>query len=370
MKDLMNFIQSNVDSIVDLAIEICRVPSPTGSESEKCRLIQGILRDYEIDGVSEDDAGNVIVAYNPYDAAKYLVLAAHVDTVFNDVAEINPTFSKNRLCAPSIHDNSINIAALLFIVKATHMLRLKFGYGVLFVFDVGEEGLGNLRGIKEILRVWEEKIHAIIAVDGGYDKINVDAVGVSRYSVTVTSSGGHSWGDFGKENAIAICAEIICELYRIIAPTDPRTTYNVGTIAGGTTVNSIAGSANMLIEFRSEDAGCLGQMENTFRTILKNAEREDVSTALESVGNRPAGNIDRNSDLFRIIVDVRRAMEMADNYCAGSSDINVPLSRGIPAVSFGVCKGGNVHSTDEFLEVDSLETGLNHLVRILGKYLS
>jgi hypothetical protein len=187
---IKDYIKKNIPSLINLTEEICRIPSPTGQEEKKAHSIFDRLSE---DQVSIDEVENVLYLHNNIDESnRIIVVAAHIDTVFPDNIEIKPEIRDNKLYAPSVLDNSVNVAALLFIIEMFNKLNINFKKGILFAFNVGEEGLGNLKGIRHIVDKWKSNIDGVIAVDGGYEKIVNKAVGSMRYRLEINTEGGHS----------------------------------------------------------------------------------------------------------------------------------------------------------------------------------
>jgi tripeptide aminopeptidase len=362
---IKDYIKKNIPSLINLTEEICRIPSPTGQEEKKAHSIFDRLSE---DQVSIDEVENVLYLHNNIDESnRIIVVAAHIDTVFPDNIEIKPEIRDNKLYAPSVLDNSVNVAALLFIIEMFNKLNINFKKGILFAFNVGEEGLGNLKGIRHIVDKWKSNIDGVIAVDGGYEKIVNKAVGSMRYRLEINTEGGHSWSNFGNENAILHAARLIDRLYKINVPKEPKTTYNVGLINGGISVNTIAQNAEMMLDFRSEEGSCLEQLIKEYERILlavHDNSYDKVSRESKLIGERPCG-INYHNPYPEIIEAVREDMGMVTEFASGSTDANIPMSMGIPAISFGVGKGFGSHTTEEYLEIDSLETGLEHLIRFI-----
>lgn len=361
--ELGRYIQENKQKILDLAVELCQIPSPTGHEEKKADFIRQWLKGISGRDADLDEAGNVIYTLPASGSGSFFVYAAHMDTVFGEETTICPSIAGNRILAPSIWDNSINIAGLLFLVRWMEKAGIPPRRNILFVFDTGEEGYGNLKGIRYLFESWKGRICGLLAVDIGYDGVIDKAVGSRRYSVLIETKGGHSWLDFGAENAIAIASQIIAGLYSIHLPPAPKTTYNAGIIKGGTSVNTIAGASEIQIDLRSEDAKCLSELENKFLQIVEGFQSPDVNIYCTLTGDRPCGSGSPTSDLMARVIRIRQELGLGLDFGAGSTDANIPLSLGIPAVSFGVCNGGDAHTLQEYIETDTLETGIRHLFR-------
>ncbi|HOJ11761.1 MAG TPA: M20/M25/M40 family metallo-hydrolase [Clostridiales bacterium] len=399
----LDYVEKNIQEIIDLTIEICKIPSPTGNEQQKALFIKDKLLEYGANDANIDQAGNVLYLHKNYlsDRRKITLITAHIDTVFHNTENIEPIVKEGKIFAPSAGDNSVNVAALIFIIKMLNELEISFKKDILFAFDVGEEGLGNLKGIKAVFDNWEDDISEVIALDLAYDNVVNNAVGSKRYMVSVNTEGGHSWGSFGNDNAIFYSSSIIKDLYDIDVPKKPKTTYNVGVIKGGTSVNTIAAYTEFLVDMRSEDKEQLKELDNKFLSIANRYLEEykgRVAINLQIIGERPCGikiearktkcntedslefnaehdsefNAEHNSEcnleynsMEERLIRVRGKLNFPVNFVSASTDANIPLSKGIPALSFGVCRGGNSHRLDEYIELDSLDRGMKHLIHFL-----
>ncbi len=346
----------------------------TGNEEQKANYILERLKEFGCDAPYIDEVGNVIYLHNDKTGDSFvqnnvIVFAAHIDTVFQDVWEINPVIKDDRIYAPSILDNSINVAGQMYCIKMLKDLNIDLEKPILFVFDVGEEGLGNLKGIRHAVDQWKYRIEAVIALDLGYESVVDTAVGSRRYAVTIQTEGGHSWGDFGNQSAILHASKIIDDIYKIKVPVSPKTTYNVGIIKGGTSINTIAQDVEIAVDLRSIDETSLEQLYKEFMSIIEKHESDQVRISIQTLGERPCGKTSHDSDLIKKLMEIRQEFGMAMNFNASSTDANYPISLGIPSVSFGVAQGKGVHTLDEYLIVESVKTGMNHLMSFVCRYV-
>ncbi|WP_330605402.1 M20/M25/M40 family metallo-hydrolase [Gehongia tenuis] len=262
---------------------------------------------------------------------------------------------------PGVCDDTANLAVLMMMAKYVTQRGLRPKQGLLFVANSCEEGLGNLKGSRQIMKDYGERIQAVFSFDGGYTGISNNAVGSTRYRVEVKTEGGHSYGSFGNRNAIAYLASMIQTLYNMKVPTKAKTTFNVGMISGGTSVNTIAQQAEMLYEYRSEDRECLAVMERMFGAVVEAYRAMDIEVNVEILGQRPCkGDVDEAEQerLTKKCLDIVAEYVGSVPECsAGSTDCNIPLSLGIPAVCVGVCHGQGAHTREEWLEISSLKAG-------------
>lgn len=367
MERLDIYIKEHMEYICNLTSDICSIPSATGDEERKANYVLGKIREITGGEGWKDAAGNVLYHIDSGMPPKATLVTAHIDTVFENQDVIRTYRQGQRIYGPSVWDNSVNIAGLIFCIKMIHDLKPSIGKSILAGFDVGEEGFGNLKGIRHIMEDWEGKIDEVIALDLGYERIINKAVGSRRYSVLVQTKGGHSWSAFGEANAIVYASQIVAALYDIKIPAYPKTTYNAGLIHGGISVNTIAPQAEIIFDFRSEEEKSLLDLEQKFFDILKGFSQQGVEIRTTLLGERPCGKEMDMSDLIGKISDIRNSIGLDTEFSAASTDANVPLSLGIPAVSFGVCNGSGAHTQEEYIQLDTLETGIKQLVYFLLK---
>ncbi|OKY53772.1 M20/M25/M40 family metallo-hydrolase [Megasphaera cerevisiae] len=364
-KETFSYIERHQDRLVDLICTISSIPSPTGQEQKKAEWILQYLHNLGAAEAYIDRAGNVLFPWHVDASRPVLIYNAHIDTVFNQVDTITPTITGNILAAPSCGDNSSCTAGLLFLIGMIFELHIAAPAGILFAFNVGEEGLGNLKGMRHIMETWKNKVASVIAVDGKSDAIVNVAVGSRRYKVAVEAEGGHSWMHFGNANAIAVAAAMINELYALKVPYYPKTTYNIGTISGGTTVNSIAAYAEFTIDLRSESKEALLQLDTACSAIIQRAQTDTIKITATLLGERPCSSSVMKAEIYDRILDIRRKHGQDTVFIASSTDANIALSQGIPAMSFGICRGKGAHTVQETLELDSLVPGMQQLTEFI-----
>ena len=349
--------------VLELAQQLASIPSPSGFESEKAKFVQRWLLDHGIQS-DIDEVGNVVVTMKAEQSDKTQLYLAHIDTVFGGLEKIVVQINGNRICAPSIGDNSCNAAALMIALHAMVDSAKKPLYNRIIAFNVGEEGLGNLRGVRALMQRYTGQIGEVIAIDATSDAIVTTAVGSIRYRVEVKTCGGHSYSAFGNPSAIHYAAQIIDRIYDIQVPKHPKTTYNVGIIEGGTSVNTIAQSCSFLLDLRSEDAGCLKALETNVLDILDDERGEHALIELSLLGERPCGIDIADTQLVDRVNAIRAEVGLPVQSISGSTDCNIPLSLGIPSVCFGVYKGRGAHTMEEYIEADSIAKGLQQLLMV------
>lgn len=362
---ITTYIRSRQADFIDLLRRLIAIPSPTGQEGEKAAWVLAYLHSLGQGQAYIDEAGNVLCPCQIERWAVFPLYSAHMDTVFEGLTDLTPRIDGNILAAPSCGDNSSGVAALLFILAMLRDLNLTLPQGALFAFNVGEEGMGNLKGMRRIMADWKGRITEVLAVDCTFDDVVAIPVGSRRYRVSIEAQGGHSWMHFGHTSAIAAAASIISNLYALSVPAEPKTTYNVGTICGGTTINSIATNAEFTVDLRSESHDELERLDKAFLRLVSDARRDSLTLTTTLLGERPCSSGADISAQCRRIAAIRKTHCLDTSFIAGSTDANIPLSLGVPALSFGVCRSHDEHTTREWLELDTIETGL----QILAEYM-
>ena len=362
MEELKAYIQETLPELKELIIELCGIPAPSHHEEKRAEFCRDwLLRNgASPEQVRIDEALNVVCEV-PGETEEVIVFMAHTDTVFPD-REPMPYHEENgRMFCPGIGDDTANLAVLLMLARYVLTRGLRSRYTVVFAANSCEEGLGNLKGSFQLMKDYGSRTVEVVSFDGYYSGVANDAVGSTRYEVTVRTEGGHSFGNFGNRNAIHQLSRIINDLYGIEVPTRARTTYNVGVIHGGTSVNTIAQDASMLYEYRSEDLGCQEEMRRKFEAIVEQYRADGLEVEVRVLGNRPcAGEIDRDRQQAlteEVTALISRYSGEEPVVSASSTDCNVPLSMGINAICFGVCLGGGAHTREEWIDEASLPVG-------------
>ncbi len=367
-----NFKSENYyDLALYLTKELCSIPAPSHHEEKRAEYILNYLKGIGYDNAYIDEAKNVIWDIKG-NTDKYALIIAHTDTVFPDTTPMPIVEDETYLYCPGVGDDTVCVAIILAVCKYLKDVNYKPTTSLLFSANACEEGLGNLKGVKQIFKDYSGKIDHMFSIDcGGFSHIYNKSVGSHRYKVAVTTKGGHSYGAFGNPNAINELSKIVTQIYEIQVPKKEgtKTTYNVGIFEGGTSVNTICQKAEMLCEYRSDDLDCLNIMKNNFETIFETAKNNGVDIQVELIGNRPCmGNVDEQ----KMQALSKRAMDIQQKYsdkpvigCSASTDCNIPHSLGIPAVCIAGYVGKGAHTREERIEKESIKTGLNVLVDII-----
>lgn len=355
---------SRVHPTASLATRICEVPAPTGDEGRRADLVDRLLRERGY-ASERDDAGNVY-ARRGERGGPVLMLAAHTDTVFPVGTDTSVRVEGTTLHGPGIGDNSLGVAAAIAAFDILDELQATTDVDVVLAATTGEEGLGNLRGVRAAVERYRDELGALIAVEGhNLGRVTHAAVGSVRWRITTSGPGGHSWGAFGKPSAIHRLARIIAAIDDLSVPGDPKTTYNVGMIDGGVSVNTIAPRASALVDMRSVDARELQRLAERVGQLARDADGNGVSVEIEVLGERPAGQTPRAHWLVGTAGDILRRLGMQPIFDASSTDANVPMSLGIPAICIGMTHGANGHTTNELIELPPLATGLSQLATLI-----
>jgi acetylornithine deacetylase/succinyl-diaminopimelate desuccinylase-like protein len=286
-----------------------------------------------------------------------------LDTVFPGETSLQVKREGERIFGPGLGDNSLGVAALFGLLWALRERGIKPSGEIWFVANVGEEGLGNLRGMKAVVERFGGDVQAYLVLEGlALGHIYHRAVGVKRYRVIARTMGGHSWSDYGKPSAIHELARLIVQLTSLELPAHPRTTMNVGKISGGTSVNVIASEASLDLDLRSEGQATLAELIATVERLIQHANRPEVRVEAEVIGKRPAGEISPTHPLVRLAEGCLREQGLNPILTSGSTDANVPLSKGYPAVVLGISTGGSAHTVHEYIHTEPVEKGMEQLV--------
>lgn len=366
------FVKKHHSETLNLLKEFAAIPAPSGQEEKRAQFVMEWLQKQGASGVYKDAAGNVVFPYQCEGDGPIAVIMAHLDVVCPDTTPLAITEEEDRLTGPGVRDDTANLVNMLMCVKFLLECQQQVKCGLLFVADTGEEGLGNLKGSRQIWEDYHDRIREWIAFDLNYDTIYNRAVGSQRYRVTVRTTGGHSYKDFGGANAIVQLAGVLLDLCRAEIPQSPKVTFNVGEISGGTSINTIAQEASMLYEFRSESAQELKKMEQFFETVLEKHRADGTLVEVEELGIRPGnGKVDETAQKNleqRCLQAIRRYYKGDVYFESGSTDCNIPLSNGVAAVAIGTALGGGTHTRQEWVEKKSMETGQMIALKLVCSY--
>ena len=341
----MDAAQRNEPETLDLQVRLSEIPAPPFHEEARGREVARVFTALGLRDVRTDSAGNVIGVRPGKSARPNLVFAAHLDTVFPEGTNVKVKREGSLLKGPGIADDSRGLAVMLAVIRALNDARVETPGTITFVADVGEEGLGDLRGMKALFQeTLKGQVDKFISIDGTGLGITNGSVGSNRYKVTFKGPGGHSYADFGMANPIQAMGRAIAKIDALQVPSEPKTTFNVGRVGGGTSVNVIPFEAWMEVDMRSASPMVLKDLDARFNAAVRQAvadenarwnNRSPVTASAELLGVRPAGQTPKDSLIVRTALEVSRALRIEDSLHDASTDANLPMSLNIPAITIG-----------------------------------
>jgi acetylornithine deacetylase/succinyl-diaminopimelate desuccinylase-like protein len=359
--------------------ELVTVAAPPFGEGPRAEWLCERFRELGLEDVAVDGIGNAIGVYRGEESGRSCVLlSAHIDTVFPADTPIDPQLSGTRLAAPGACDNGAGVVAMLAIAAAMRHAQIRPACDLIFIGNVGEEGEGDLRGMRHLYEQapWRERVAAHVVLDGaGHEVAVTHALGSKRYLVTITGPGGHSWTDAARPNPVVVLSRAVARLGDLALSTKPRTTLNVGTMEGGTAVNAIPERATARFDARSTDAEQLIRLEVEIHRAVEDAVIEANQDAkkehaleftIDQIGDRPAGALSEQTILFENLRAVDRHFGIRTEPRIASTDANIPLSLGVPALSLGAGgDGGGIHTRNEWYDARGRELGLRRILLLL-----
>jgi acetylornithine deacetylase/succinyl-diaminopimelate desuccinylase-like protein len=349
---------------IENTLKIQAIPAPTFSEMQRSDFMRGAFEASGVERVEQDDLDNVY-AHIPGGNARALVISAHLDSVFPLDTALDSSRSAEHLAGPGIGDNAVALAALIEL--AVDLPSIDLAGDVWLIANVGEEALGNLRGMRRVVDRFSNRVCAYIALEGMVlGHIFHRALPVKRFRIRASTAGGHSWIHAGRPSAIHSMMQLGNQLLNLHLPEEPRTTLNIGCIQGGTSINSIAPACHIDVDIRSDDSRTLASISRKVERIARRHRSRTVRIEVELIGERPAGGLPTDHPLVQA---ARRALEQAGEgrvtLQAGSTDASLPLSRGIPAVCVGLTRGSGAHSLEERILIDPLPRGYEALLDLI-----
>lgn len=359
--------------------ELTEIPAPPFGEAARSEWLRARFTSLGLEDVHIDELGNVLGLLAPKPQAPLIAISAHLDTVFPSGTALKTREEGNRLFGPGISDNAAGVIAVLAMVAAIKRAQLQPTTNILFIGNVGEEGEGNLRGMRHLFSVprWRDAIQSLLVVDGaGTDTYVTQALGSRRFEVTFRSPGGHSWSDFGVPNPIVLLSRALARFSEVRIPDSPRTTFNIGVISGGTSVNSIPESATARVDLRSASMEELQKLEDRLRECVAEAWSEaplsyrageaKVTLAIESIGDRPAANLPSDARILQLVRAADKHLRIESLPRLASTDANMPLSLGIEATTIGAGgDGGGAHTVREWFDCTNRDLGLKRILLVL-----
>ncbi len=379
---VLEILRAGAKATTEEQIRITEIPAPPFEESVRAAYMKKLLASTGL-RVETDEIGNVIGEW-PGTSPDIVMLTAHMDTVFPAGTDVHVKQEGGRLLAPGISDNGTGLAALAALSKAFRDAKIKTTKTILFVADVGEEGEGNLRGVRALADSYKKRLKYVLALDGAStDYVTTAALASRRVEITIAGPGGHSWSDFGAPNPIHAMGRGIARFVAAHVPESPRTSFNIGEIDGGTSVNSIPSSARMKVDLRSESESELSSIEGLLRDAVKAGIDEEMSAArdrgmagganvlnmkINVLGIRPAGELPENSPLLAALLAADSQLGNRSRRERSSTDANIPLSLGIQAISLGAGgRSGGAHTLEEWYDPAGRELGLQRVaLTVLG----
>jgi tripeptide aminopeptidase len=360
-------------------MEAAKVAAPPFGEAARGAWLADRFRELGLIDVHVDEVGNVF-GIRPGYGGHFVALSAHIDTVFPAATPLNIRQQGSRLYGPGVSDNGAGIAAMLAVASVLGSTRITHALPFVFIGNVGEEGEGDLRGMRHVFATprWRDAIAYSVIVDGaGADTVVAEALGSRRFEVIVRGPGGHSWSDFGTPNPIIAIARTIERFTQTPVPASPKTTFNVGVIRGGTSVNSIPESASMRVDLRSTSMAEIDRMERALRVALDHSVAAEnlaaaqqggrkpqvVQSEVVEIGNRPAGELAQDARLLKVIRAVDAQLGNTAQVQRASTDANIPLSLGRQAIAIGGGgSGGGAHTLQEWFDSNGRELGLRRIL--------
>ena len=381
VRSAYNWFRTQEPQLLQWQMEMARIAAPPFGESARGAWLQERFREIGLDDVRIDDVGNVF-GIHPGFGRRYVALSAHIDTVFPANTPLNIRQQGSRIYGPGVSDNGAGVVAMLAIASLLRSVRVRHALPFVFIGNVGEEGDGDLRGMRHIFATprWKDSIAYTLVLDGaGADTIVAEALGSRRFEVIVRGPGGHSWSDFGAPNPIVILAKAIETFSATTVPSIPKTTFNIGVIRGGTSVNSIPESASMKVDIRSTSMAEMERLEHSLRRALNRAvEDESMAAEMRSsaqkrpsgvncevvvIGNRPAGELQSGARILQAVRAVDAQLSNAAHVQRASTDANVPLSLGLEAIAIGGGgSGGGAHTLQEWFDSNGRELALKRIL--------
>jgi acetylornithine deacetylase/succinyl-diaminopimelate desuccinylase-like protein len=377
VRTALDWFLPNLNSINELQVKLAEIPAPSFQEEQRAAAIEPLLSAAGLT-VRRDKIGNVIGELRGANEKEIVILSAHLDTVFPAGTDVKVRREGARFSGPGISDNGTGLAGLVAVAQAMQAAKIRPRRTILFAANVGEEGEGNLRGMRALMDAYRGGTKAVIVLDGsGTDHVTTRALASRRLEATITGPGGHSWSDFGMVNPINALVRASVRYINTRVPTTPRTSFNLGQIEGGTSVNSIPHESRLKVDIRSESEDELVRLEAALRDCVAAGVRDEMESArdrskgklewkVELLGSRPGGELSANSPVLAALRVADEAVGNVSRLERSSTDANIPLSLGIDAIAIGAGgNGGGAHSLQEWYEPAGREMGLKRALLTL-----
>jgi tripeptide aminopeptidase len=384
VRSALGWLRAQEPQIAQWQLELSRISAPPFGEAARSEWLSERFRDLGLEQVTVDEVGNVL-GLRPGVGGHCVSVSAHIDTVFPAGTPLNVRQSGSRLYGPGVSDNAAGVAAMLAVAGAMRVCQVPHALPILFVGNVGEEGEGDLRGMRHLFTaspLRDAILYSLVLDGAGSDTIVSEALGSRRFEVIVRGPGGHSWSDFGAPNPILVLARTMNAFAQTPVPSSPKTVFNVGVVRGGTSVNSIPESASMRVDIRSTSMAEMERLEDALRLALDRAVQDELkvqerrgiasrrlaslTSEVVPIGNRPAGELHPNAHILQVIAAVDSHLGNAAQIHRASTDANVPLSLGREAIAIGGGgSGGGAHTLQEWFDCSGRELGLRRILLAL-----
>jgi len=380
---VMEWLRAHTREVAERQMELTAIPAPPFGEAKRSEWLAERFRELGLADVEVDEVGNVFGVRRAGKSAagagagkKFLAMSAHIDTVFAAGTKIDVRREGVKLYGPGISDNGAGVSALLAVAQALGEVKVQLGMPIVFIGNVGEEGEGDLRGMRHIFRAdgpWKGKIAYTLVVDGAAtDTVIAQGLGSRRFEVTLRGAGGHSWSDFGVPNPIVALARAVAKFAATPVPAEPKTTFNIGAISGGTSVNSIPESATMRVDLRSASAAEIDKLEAALRKAVDEAVAETkpagagqatLKIEIKGIGSRPAADLKEDARILQVIRAVDAQLGNTARMQRASTDANIPLSLGMEAIAIGAGgAGGGAHTLHEWYDPTNRDLGFKRIL--------
>jgi acetylornithine deacetylase/succinyl-diaminopimelate desuccinylase-like protein len=359
-------IRGYVERVIDLAVAIQQIPAPTFEEQKRAQFVRDQFSSMALQAVEIDGLYNVygMLPGERRDCPGTMI-AAHTDTVFSAQTNLSVRRNHETIYGAGLGDNSAGVAGLLVLAQVLTDLQFTPPGDLWFVATTREEGLGDLGGMRAAFERLSGRIGAVINLEGlAFGHIYNAGIAVRRFHITATAPGGHSWLHFGRPSAINAILELGTRIIGLNVPDQPRTTFNIGMIEGGESINSIAAQAGLWLDLRSEDSAALSQLVDRVQQLIAAQQTAEIRFTVEQVGDRPSGALPADHPLIAAALESLERVGFRGTLESGSTDANVPLSLGMPAVTIGITRGGNAHRLDEYMEIAPIENGMRQLIML------
>jgi acetylornithine deacetylase/succinyl-diaminopimelate desuccinylase-like protein len=355
-----------IDRILDLAVQIQQIPAPTFSEEKRAAFILACFEEEDRVEVQKDEMGNVFARLPGRAAGPPIVVSAHSDTVFPAATGLPVERRSGRITGPGIGDNALGLAGLFGIIWSLNGRERLLRSDLWLVANVGEEGLGDLCGMRAVVDRFKMSSPTFLVLEGmALGQVYHRGLGVRRYRITARTSGGHSWVDHGEPSAVHELVSLASRLVELPLPAQPRTTLNIGVISGGYSVNTIAAEACLELDLRSEGVHSLAELTARVKALIRRANRPGVQMVAELIGQRPVGEISVHHPLVSLAVQSLIDLGLQPCLNIGSTDANLPLSEGYPAICIGLTTGRGAHTMNEYILTRPLRQGLEHVLAVI-----